>query len=83
MGYCILVLKCKYVLCFDFQDLGGRKSYNVDDFYDFLGVKNHGGMWLALSWLCRVGVSECELGFTAIDVSSGSLGRIHGEGRRE
>ena len=38
---------------------------------------------LALSWLCRVGVSECELGFTAIDVSSGSLGRIHGEGRRE
>ena len=40
-------------------------------------------MWLALSWLCRVGVSECELGFTAIDVSSGSLGRIHGEGRRE
>ena len=40
-------------------------------------------VWLALSWLCRVGVSECELGFTAIDVSSGSLGRIHGEGRRE
>ena len=40
-------------------------------------------LWLALSWLCRVGVSECELGFTAIDVSSGSLGRIHGEGRRE
>ena len=38
---------------------------------------------MALSWLCRVGVSECELGFTAIDVSSGSLGRIHGEGRRE
>ena len=46
-----------------------------------LGAVN--GLWLALSWLCRVGVSECELGFTAIDVSSGSLGRIHGEGRRE
>ena len=40
-------------------------------------------LWLALSWLCRVGVSGCELGFTAIDVSSGSLGRIHGEGRGE
>ena len=32
-------------------------------------------LWLALSWLCRVGVSGCELGFTVIDVSSGSLGR--------
>ena len=40
-------------------------------------------LWLALSWLCRVGVSGCELGFTVIDVSSGSLGRIHGEVRRE
>ena len=33
--------------------------------------------------LCRVGVSGCELGFTLIDVSSGSLGRIHEEVRRE
>ena len=78
-----LVLKCKYILRFDFQDLGGRRSYNVDDCYDFWGVKNHGGMWLALSWLCRVGVSGCELEFTVIDVSSGSLGRRHGKGRRD
>ena len=40
-------------------------------------------LWLALSWLCRVGVSGCELEFTVIDVSSGSLGRRHGKGRRE
>ena len=70
-------------MCFDFQDLGGRRSYNVDDFF-FIGggggggVKNHGGMWLAFSWSC-VGVGGCELGFTVIDVSSGSLWRIHGE----
>ena len=39
----------------------------------------------ACGWLFHgyVGVSGCELGFMAIDVSSGSLGRIHGEGRRE
>ena len=30
-----------------------------------------------------MGVSGCELGFTVIDVSSGSLGRRHGKGRRE
>ena len=72
-----------------FKTLGFRRSYNVDDFYDFggggggEGVKNHGGMWLALSWSCRVGVGGCEFGFTVIDVSSSSLWGIHGEGRRE
>ena len=40
-------------------------------------------VWLALSWSCRVGVGGCEFGFTVIDVSSSSLWRIHGEGRRE
>ena len=40
-------------------------------------------MWLAFSWSCRVGVGGCELGFTVIDVSSGSLWRKHGERRSE
>ena len=66
-----------------FKTLGAGDPIMLMIFMIFGGVKNHGGMWLALSWLCRVGVSGCEPGFTAIDVSSGSLGRIHGEGRRE
>ena len=41
-------------------------------------MKNHGDMWLALSWSCRVGVGRCEFGFTVIDVSSSSLGEYMG-----
>ena len=55
MGYCILVLKCKYALCFDFQDLGGRRSYNVGDFYDFFFLGGGRGLKImgACGWLFR------------------------------
>ena len=54
-----------------------------------LGGRGGGGLKImgACGWLFHGyvvwGVSGCELEFTVIDVSSGSLGRIHGEVRRE
>ena len=49
MGYCISVLKCKYALCFDFQDLGAGDPIMLMIFMIFGGLKIMG----ACGWLLR------------------------------